>query len=106
MKSLPAPIDQNLGALDGLDFTAQGTMVNTQIRSDMPVALYVNCIGQEATTLELVPNTELSGPADIAIRQMIDGSYMIVVPELSARDNTPGDDDVTVLVVASTFDCR
>ena len=106
MKSLPAPIDQNLGALDGLDFTAQGTMVNTQIRSDMPVALYVNCIGQEATTLELVPNTELSGPADIAIRQMTDGSYMIVVPELSARDNTPGDDEVTVLVVSSTFDCR
>ena len=106
MKSLPAPIDQNLGALDGLDFTAQGTMVNTQIRSDMPVALYVNCIGQEATTLELVPNTKLSGPADIAIRQMVDGSYMIVVPELSARDNTPGDDEVIVLVVSSTFDCR
>jgi len=34
----------------------------------MPVALYVNCIGQESTTLQLVPNTELSGPADIAIR--------------------------------------
>ena len=106
MKTLPAPMDQNLGALDGLDFTAQGTMVNTQIRSDMPVGLYVNCIGKEAAALELVPNVELSGPADIAIRQMDDGSYMIVVPELSARDNTPGDDDVTVLVVASTFDCR
>ena len=41
---------------------------DTQIRSNMPVALYVNCIGQESTTLQLVPNTELSGPADIAIR--------------------------------------
>jgi hypothetical protein len=29
-----------------------------------------------------------------------------IVPELSARDNTPGDDDVTVLAVASSFDCR
>ena len=106
MKSLPAPIDGNLGALDGLDFTTQGTMVNTQIRGDIPARLYVNCIGQEATTLALVPNTELSGPADIAIRQMDDGSYMIIVPELSARDNTPGDDDVTVLAVASSFDCR
>ena len=106
MKSLPAPIDGNLGALDGLDFTAQGTMVNTQIRGDIPARLYVNCIGQEATTLALVPNTELSGPADIAIRQMDDGSHMIIVPELSARDNTPGDDDVTVLAVASSFDCR
>ena len=106
MKSLPAPMDGNLGALDGLDFTAQGTMVNTQIRNDIPARLYVNCIGKEATTLALVPNTELSGPADIAIRQMDDGSYMIIVPELSARDNTPGDDEVTILAVPSTFDCR
>ena len=106
MKSLPAPMDGNLGALDGLDFTAQGTMVNTQIRGDIPARLYVNCIGKEATTLALVPNTELSGPADIAIRQMDDGSYMIIVPELSARDNTPGDDEVTILAVPSTFDCR
>lgn len=106
MKTLPAPIDGNLGALDGLDFTAQGTMVNTQIRGDIPAKLYVNCIGEEARTLELVPNQELLGPADIAIRQMSDGSYMIIVPELTARDNSPGDDDVTVLAVTSSFDCR
>ena len=52
------------------------------------------------------PYTELSGPADVAIRQMADGSYMMVVPELMARDNTPGDDEVTVLAVPSSFDCR
>ena len=106
MQTLPAPMDGNLGALDGLDFTIQGTMVNSQIRGDIPARLYVNCIGQEATTLELVPYTELSGPADVAIRQMADGSYMMVVPELMARDNTPGDDEVTVLAVPSSFDCR
>ncbi len=106
MQTLPAPMDGNLGALDGLDFTIQGTMVNSQIRGDIPARLYVNCIGQEATTLELIPYTELSGPADVAIRQMADGSYMMVVPELMARDNTPGDDEVTVLAVPSTFDCR
>jgi len=106
MQTLPAPMDGNLGALDGLDFTIQGTMVNSQIRGDIPARLYVNCIGKEATTLELVPYTELSGPADVAIRQMADGSYMMVVPELMARDNTPGDDEVTVLAVPSSFDCR
>ena len=31
---------------------------------------------------------------------------MIIVPELTARDNSPGDDDVTVLAVTSSFDCR
>ena len=106
MHSLPAPVDGNLGALDGLDFTARGTMVNSQIRGDIPARLYVNCRGQSATTLSLVPHTELSGPADVAIREMADGSYMIVVPELMARDNTPGDDEVTVLIVPSAFDCR
>ena len=106
MSTLPSPFDGGLGALDGLDFTANGTMINTQIRNDIPARLYVNCIGQEATTLELVPHTELSGPADVAIRQMSDGSYMVVVPELMARDNTPGDDEVTVLALPSNFDCR
>tara|TARA_B100000686_G_scaffold265830_1_gene280414 strand:- start:25452 stop:26675 length:1224 start_codon:yes stop_codon:yes gene_type:complete len=106
MKTLPAPIDGGLGALDGLDFTANGTMINSQIRGDIPARLYVNCVGQEATTLELVPYTELSGPADVAIKQMSDGSYMVVVPELMARDNTPGDDEVTVLALPSNFDCR
>jgi len=37
---------------------------------------------------------------------MTDGSNLIVVPELSARENTPGDDEVTVLVVSSAFYCR
>jgi len=31
---------------------------------------------------------------------------MIVIPGLSARDDSPGDDEVTVLVVSSKFDCR
>jgi hypothetical protein len=31
---------------------------------------------------------------------------MIAVPELSTRDNTPGNDEVTILVVSSKFDCR
>ena len=81
-------------------------LINTQIRNDIPARLYVNCVGQEATTLELVPYTELSGPADVAVRQMSDGSYMVVVPELMARDNTPGNDEVTVLALPSNFDCR
>ena len=33
---LPPPVDGDLGALDGLDFTAGGVMLNTQIRGDKP----------------------------------------------------------------------
>ena len=80
-------------------------MIIFQIRGDLPARLYVNCIGQKATTLELVPFTELSGAADVVIRQMSDSSYMEVVPELMARDNTPGNDEVTVLALPGNFDC-
>ncbi len=103
MTNLPAPMDGNLGALDGLDFTHNGTMLNTQIRGDIPAKIYVTCDGV-TSDLMLSPHTELSGPADLAIRQMDDGSYLVVVPELMARDATPGDDEVTVLALPQTFD--
>ncbi|MEE9148270.1 MAG: hypothetical protein V3U27_12815 [Candidatus Tectomicrobia bacterium] len=104
---LPPPIDRNLGALDGLDFTTGGTMLNTQIRGDIPARLYVNCPGRPATTLALQPGgaaAELTGPADIAVRQLADGSHLVVIPELFARDATPGDDEITVLALPPDFD--
>lgn len=104
---LPAPIDSDLGALDGLDFTAAGTMLNTQIRGDIPAKLTVNCEGQSATTLALHPGgsvSDLTGPADIAIWRNADGAQLVVVPELAARDATAGDDEVTVLALPADFD--
>ncbi|MBI3988482.1 MAG: hypothetical protein HY347_02570 [candidate division NC10 bacterium] len=108
---LPAPIDRDMGALDGLDFTAGGSMLNTQIRGDIPHRLYVNCPGKSGTTLEIQPSgswADLTGPADEAVRHMHDGSHLVVIPELFARDSTPGDDEVTVLVLPPNFDagCR
>ena len=105
---LPSPVDSDLGALDGLDFTAGGVMLNTQIRSDIPAKLTVNCEGQPATTLALQPGggsaSDLTGPADIAIRRNADGAQLVVVPELFARDATAGDDEVTVLALPPNFD--
>lgn len=108
---LPAPIDRDMGALDGLDFTSGGTMLNTQIRGDIPHRLYVNCPGKTGTTLEINPTgswADLTGPADVAVRRLPDGSHLVVVPELFARDSTPGDDEVTVLALPPGFDeaCR
>ena len=104
---LPPPIDRDLGALDGLDFTRGGTMLNTQIRSGMPSYLTVNCPGKTATMLVIEPGgsaADLSGPADIAIRQLADGSHLVVIPELMARDDTPGDDEVSVVLLPPDFD--
>ncbi len=102
-----ALVDSQMGALDGLDFTAGGTMLNTQIKGDIPPRLYVNCPGQPATTLELQPAgamAELTGPADVAVKKLADGSHLVVVPELYARDTTPGDDEITVLILPPNFD--
>lgn len=105
--ALPEPFDSRLGALDGLDFTDGGTMLNTQIKGDVPASLTVNCPGAAATVLEIEPSgsmTDLTGPADIAIRRLDSGEHLVVVPELFARDATPGDDEVTVLVLPAGFD--
>jgi len=104
---LPPPFDSDLGALDGLDFTAGGVMLNTQIRGDRPQAILVNCPGEAATTLALVPGgtiADLNGPADLAVRRNSDDAQLVVVPELYARDATPGDDEVTVLALPADFD--
>ena len=102
---LSEPFDQNLGALDGLDFTASGAMLNTQIKEGFDAAIYVNCPGASAQALTIEGDGgELSGPADLAIRRSADGAQLVVVPELMARDATPGDDDVTVLSLPADFD--
>ena len=106
-KKLPPPIDGDLGALDGLDFTAGGVMLNAQIRADIPGKVTVNCKGEIATTLALQPGgtmSDLSGPADLAVRRSADGAQLLVIPELYARDATAGDDEVTVLALPAGFD--
>lgn len=103
--TLPEPFDRDLGALDGLDFTAGGAMLNSQIKAGVEVALYVNCPGGSAQVLTIEGDgAELSGPADLAIRRSADGAQLVVVPELMARDATPGDDHVTVLSLPAGFD--
>lgn len=105
--NLPAPFDRDLGALDGLDFTAGGVMLNTQIRGDIPAHITVHCPGQAATVLELQPAgsaSDLNGPADIAVRTLASGVHLVIVPELYARDVSPGDDEITVLALPADFE--
>ncbi len=104
---LPPPVDSNLGALDGLDFTASGVMLNTQIRDDKPQIITVSCPGAAATTLALEPGGsigDLNGPADIAVRRSADGPQLLVIPELFARAPNTGTDEVTVLALPTGFE--
>ena len=104
---LPPPVDGGLGALDGLDFTAGGAMLNTQIKADRPSQIYVNCPGQGAATLALEPggtSSDLNGPADVAVRRSADGVQLVVVPELFARAANAKTDEVTVLALPAGFD--
>lgn len=105
--TLPAPVEQGLGALDGLDFTAGGAMLNTQIIPDNPARIYVSCPGKTAATLSIEGDgdqAELSGPADLAVLRSSDGPQLVAVPELVARDATPGDDEVTILTLPDDFE--
>jgi hypothetical protein len=104
---LPPPVDGGLGALDGLDFTAGGAMLNTQIKPDRPNQIYVNCPGEGATTLALEPggtSSDLTGPADVAVRRSADGVQLVIVPELFARAANAKTDEVTVLALPAGFD--
>jgi hypothetical protein len=103
---LPPPVDQGLGALDGLDFTAGGAMLNTQIKEGVDAAIYVNCPGQDAQKLEIQNGgqAELSGPADLAVHRVRGGEQLVVVPELMNRSPNTGDNEVTVLRLPADFD--
>jgi hypothetical protein len=104
---LPPPVDSGLGALDGLDFTASGAMLNTQIKADRPGQIYINCPGKSATTLVLEPGgtwADLKGAADLAVRRSADGVQLVVVPELFARAANTKTDEVTILALPAGFD--
>ena len=85
----------------------QGVMLNAQIRGDIPGKVTVTCEGEITATLALQPGgtmSDLNGPADLAVRRSADGAQLVVIPELNARDATPGDDEVTVLALPAGFD--
>ena len=44
------------------------------------------------------------GPADIAVRKMDDGSYLLVIPELSATSPNNKDNAVIVVKLPANFD--
>jgi hypothetical protein len=99
----PDPLALGLGRLDGLDFTVRGTCIQTEIGGS-PNSVVVTPVDDQPYKLALEPDVALSGPADVDIKTLADGSYLIFVPELTALDPTPWDDEVTVIWVPANFD--
>jgi hypothetical protein len=98
----PAPLFTGLGRLDGLDFTVRGTCIHTEIMNYN--ALVAVPEGGSPQLVALEPETTLSGPADIDIKTLADGSYLVAVPELMALDATAWDDEVTIVWLPASFD--
>jgi hypothetical protein len=99
----PPPLFKGLGRLDGLDFTVRGTCIHTEI-GGTPNSIVVVPLGGRPHKLALEPDVTLSGPADVDIKTLADGSYLLVVPELTALDPTAWDDEVTVIWLPANFD--
>ncbi len=99
----PDPLFTGLGRLDGLDFTVRGTNIQTEIGGS-PNTIVVVPAGGRPHKLILEPDVELVGPADVDIKTLADGSYLLVVPELTALDPTPWDDEITIIWLPAGFD--
>jgi hypothetical protein len=99
--NLPAPFAQGLGALDGLDF-ASSVRLDTEIKNTNSVVVTPPYGVPMMLTYD--QDIKLAGPADIAVRKMSDGSYLLVIPELSATSPNNHDNPVTVIRLPANFD--
>jgi len=98
---LPAPFAQGLGALDGLDF-AGSVRLDTETKNTNSVVVTPPYGTPMMLTYD--QDIKLAGPADIAARKMSDGSYLLLIPELSATSPNNHDNPVTVIRLPANFD--
>jgi hypothetical protein len=98
---LPEPFNHGLGALDGLDF-AGGNRLDTEIKNTNSVVV-TPLSGSKSYMLIYDQDIKMAGPADIAVRKLDDGSYLLVIPELSATSPNNNDNPVTVVKLPADF---
>jgi len=98
---LPEPFNRGLGALDGLDF-AGNKRLDTEIKDTNSVVV-TPLSGRTTYMLTFDKDVKLTGPADIAVRKQQDGSYLLVIPELSATTPNKKDNPVTVVKLPADF---
>ncbi len=97
--TLPAPFASGAGALDGLDF-AGWTRFDTEIAKTHTVVITTPF--SPPRTLQI--DRKLAGPADLAVQKLRDGSWSVVIPELSALSANNRNNPVTVVRLPADFD--
>jgi hypothetical protein len=100
-KHLPAPFIRGVGALDGLQFAA-GKRLDTEVKNTNSVTV-TPLPGHKVYRLTYDQDIALAGPADIAVRKMPDGTYLLVIPELAATSPNHKDNTVTVVRLPADF---
>ena len=102
---LPEPLQKGLGRLDGCAFTVKGTNLQTEILNT-PNAIVVVHPSAPDKPYRLVTDPEivLAGPADLNLKTLGDGSYLLFVPELMAVNPTQWDEVMTVIWLPADFD--
>lgn len=99
---LPEPFAKGLGALDGLVF-AGNARLDTEIKNTNSVIVTLPN-GKPMMLMLDKADKKFVGPADIAVRKMDDGSYLLVIPELSATSPNNKDNAVIVVKLPANFD--
>jgi hypothetical protein len=115
MGELPRPIAAGLGALDGCDFTDGGVRIDTEImnsgktgKNNIIITPAAVARGDRSTMaqpryLPLDKDIQLTGPADVDVLKLADGSYLLVVPELSVGSKG-AKDQVTIIKIPGAID--
>lgn len=98
---LPPPFNRGLGALDGLQFVGKNRL-DTEVRNSNSI-IVTPLPGSMSYRLNYDKNITLSGPADIAVHRQRDGTYLLVIPELSGTSPNNADNPVTVVKLPADF---
>jgi hypothetical protein len=100
--TLPKPFNRNLGALDGLDYAGTARL-DTEIKNSNNIVV-TPFWSDKSYALTYDKQLKLNGPADIAVHKMDDGSYLVVIPQLSATSRNSREDPVAVIRLPADFD--
>jgi hypothetical protein len=98
---LPAPFRHGLGALDGLDF-AGNVRLDTEVKDTNSVVV-TPLSDDKSYRLGFDRELQFNGPADIAIRKQTDGSFLLIVPELTALKPSNARNVVSVVRLPAGF---
>ena len=96
MKTVPAPLFNDVGRADGIAFSPKGTIITSRFSGDL-LAIPIN--GQPRSLI-LEP---FKAPADHRLLTLEDGSSILAVPEQDRTDPKPWNQNVKIIKIPKKF---